>query len=64
MANSKESQEYLAKKIGNYDWYIGAYGDKMRNRLMTFVTEDALKNLVKFNKEALGLKSIYKEELL
>jgi len=31
---------------------------------MTFITKDALRNLVKFNTEALGLKSIYKEELV
>ena len=35
----------------------------MRDTLMTFITEDALRNLVKFNKEALGLKSILKENL-
>ena len=37
---------------------------QMRDTLMTFITEDALKNPVKFNKEALGLKSIYKPNLV
>ena len=40
------------------------HGDQMRDTLMTFITEDALKNPVKFNKEALGLKSIYKPNLV
>ena len=31
---------------------------------MTFITKDALRNLVKFNTEALGLKSVYKENLI
>ena len=53
----------LIKKNGKYDWYIGKAGDAQRDKLLTFVTEKSLKNLVKFNKEALGLKSIYKEEL-
>jgi hypothetical protein len=53
----------LIKKNGKYDWYIGKAGDAQRDKLLTFVTEKSLKNLVKFNKEALGLKSIYKEDL-
>ena len=53
----------LIKKNGKYDWYIGKAGDAQRDKLLTFVSEKTLKNLVKFNKEALGLKSIYKEEL-
>ena len=36
----------------------------MRDTLMTFITEDALRNPVKFNKEALGLKIIPKENLI
>jgi len=31
---------------------------------MTFITEPALKNLVEFNRKALGLESVYKENLL
>ena len=31
---------------------------------MSFITEDALKNLVEFNQKALDLKSVYKEELI
>jgi len=54
----------LIKKNGKYDWYIGKAGDAQRDKLLTFVTEKSLKNLVKFNKEALGLKSIYKEDLV
>ena len=64
MKNDKESMAAIEAKNGKYEWFIGDDGDQMRDTLMTFVTEDALKNLVKFNKEALGLKSIYKADLV
>jgi len=64
MKNDAESMAAIEAKNGKYEWFIGVDGDQMRDTLMTFVTEDALKNLVKFNKEALGLKSIYKPELV
>jgi len=31
---------------------------------MTFVTEDALRNLVKFSNEALNIQAVYKESIL
>ena len=52
------------QKVGDYDWVIGDEGDDMRDTLMSFITEDALKNLVEFNQKALDLKSVYKEELI
>ena len=52
------------QKVGDYDWVIGDEGDGMRDTLMSFITEDALKNLVEFNQKALDLKSVYKEELI
>ena len=53
----------IQKNVGVYDWLIGGAGAAQRDKLMTFVNKDALKNLVKFNGEALGLKSVYKENL-
>ena len=64
MKNDADSMAAIEAKNGKYEWFIGDDGDQMRDTLMTFITEDALKNLVKFNKEALGLKSIYKAELV
>ena len=64
MKNDTDSMAAIEAKNGKYEWFIGDDGDQMRDTLMTFVTEDALKNLVKFNKEALGLKSIYKADLV
>jgi hypothetical protein len=64
MKNDADSMAAIEAKNGKYEWFIGEEGDQMRDTLMTFVTEDALKNLVKFNKEALGLKSIYKADLV
>ena len=62
--NDAESMSAIEAKNGNYEWFIGEQGDQMRDTLMGFITEDALKNLVKFNSEALGLKSIYKADLV
>ena len=64
MVADPESMAAIEAKNGKYEWFIGERGNQMRDTLMTFITEDALKNLVKFNKEALGLKSIYKENLV
>ena len=54
----------IQKKVGKYEWKIGVDGNRQRDVLMTFITKDALRNLVKFNTKALGLKSIYKENLV
>ena len=53
----------IQKNVGNYEWKIGVDGDAQRDTLITFINEDALRNLVKFNSEALGLASVYKENL-
>ena len=64
MAADPEATAIIAKKVGDYSWKIGAEGNAHRDTLMTFITENALRNLVKFNTEALGLKSIYKADLV
>jgi len=64
MAADPEATAIIAKKVGNYDWKIGAEGNAHRDTLMTFITEAALRNLVKFNTEALGLNSVFKENLV
>jgi len=64
VASDPESVAAIQKKVGNYEWKIGEDGNAQRDTLMTFVTEDALKTLVKFNKKALGINSIYKPELV
>lgn len=64
MSQDSNAMAVIQKKVGNYDWIIGANGDAHRDTLMTFITSDALKNLVKFNTEALGLSSVYKSKLV
>jgi len=64
MVSNPESIAILEKKIGKYDWVIGSDGDKTVSILKGLITKPALTSLVKFNKEALGLKSVYKEELI
>jgi len=64
MANDPKSIAAIQKKVGQYEWIIGEEGNKHRDTLMTFITEDALKTLIDFNKKALGLSSVYKPELV
>jgi len=64
MSKDEEAIKAIQKKVGNYEWKIGDAGDNHRDTLMTFITENALKNLVKFNTEALGLASIDKTKIL
>ena len=54
----------IEKKVGQYQWVVGDNGNAMRDTLGTFITKNALQNLVKFNTEALGLASVYKPELV
>jgi hypothetical protein len=63
MSTNAGSRAIIEKKVGQYDWKIGAEGDAHRDTLMTLVTVDALEDLVLFNTEALGLKSVFKIEL-
>ena len=64
MNNDAEVMSIIHKQVGNYDWIIGDNGNAHRDNLMTFITSDALQNLVKFNTEALGLSSVYKSKLV
>lgn len=63
VAENPESRAVILEKVGNYEWLIGEAGNDHRDTLMTFVTERALQDLIKFNRSALGLASVYKPEL-
>ena len=54
----------IEKKVGKYEWKIGDEGNAQVDTLMSFITPEALINLIHFNKEALGLASVYKEKLI
>lgn len=64
VASEPESVKAIRAKVGDYDWYTGDWGNEHRDTLMSFISPEALKNLVQFNREALGLKSVYKESLV
>ena len=64
MTRDQASIKAIQAKVGDYEWLVGVAGNQQRDTLMTFVTADALKTLVQFNSQALGLVSIYKPELL
>ena len=63
MSNDPTAVANIQKKVGKYEWKIGVDGNAQRDTLMTFVTQEALTNLVKFNTEALGLNSVLKTKL-
>ena len=64
MSQNPDSIAIFNKKIGKYDWVVGEDGNKTIDVLHSLITQDALTALVKFNKEALGLNSIYKPEMV
>ena len=64
MSKDPKATANIQKKVGKYEWKIGTAGNQQRDVLMTFITKAALRNLVKFNTEALGLKSVYKANLV
>ena len=64
VATNPESVAAIVAAVGHYEWIIGEDGNAHRDTLMTFVTEDALKTLVRFNAEAFGINSVYKEHLV
>ena len=64
MVQDPKAVAAIQKKVGKYDWLIGADGDAQRDTLMTFVTTKALQDLVKFNTEALNLNAEYKPQLV
>lgn len=64
VATDPESRAAIRAKVGDYDWYTGDWGNHHRDGLMALITPEALKTMVTFNREALGLKTIYKEDLL
>lgn len=64
MAADPDARKVIEKKVGNYKWLIGDDGNHQRDTLFAMINEQALKDLVKFNTQALGLDSVYKEDLI
>ena len=64
MSKDPQAIKAIQKKVGKYEWVIGAEGNARRDTLMSFVTEDALRDLVEFSNEALNIAAVYKESIL
>lgn len=64
MINDEDAMARLIEVGGDYEWIIGDNGDRVRDMLMTHITERSLQNLVHFNSQALGLASVFKIELV
>ena len=64
MSQNPDSIAAIAKKVGNYEWAIGADGDNNRDNILSFTTENALRTMLKFQNESLGYDSAYKPEIV
>lgn len=64
VSESEESMSIIRERVGDYEWIIGEDGESHFDTLQTFITEDSLVTLVNFNKNALGLSSVYKSDLV
>ena len=64
MSKDPEAIAAIQKKVGKYEWVIGAEGNARRDTLMSFVTEPALRDLVEFSNKALNIQAIYKESIV
>ena len=64
MSEDTKARQAIEAKVGKYEWKIATAGNNQPDVLMTFVTLPALQNLVKFNTQALGLKSVLKPQLV
>ena len=64
MSKDPQAIKAIQKKVGKYEWVIGKEGNARRDTLMSFVTEDALHDLVEFSNKALNIQAIYKESIV
>ena len=64
MSKDPQAIKAIQKKVGKYEWVIGAEGNARRDTLMSFVTEPALRDLVEFSNKALNIQAIYKAGIL
>jgi hypothetical protein len=64
MINDEAAIARINAAGGDYEWIIGEDGDAVRDQLMGYITEPALRTLVEFNSRALGLDSVYKVDLI
>jgi len=64
MLQNPASVAVIEKEVGKYDWIVGEQCNKQVQVLRGFITDAALKTLVAFNKEALGMSAVYKPQLV
>jgi hypothetical protein len=64
MVNNEESRYAIEQDVGKYEWLIGEDANELRDTLFSMISEQALTDLVNFNQTALGLDSVFKEELV
>ena len=63
MLADSEAQAAIEKKAGKYGWNVGNDLLKAVDILQGLTTSQALKDLVKFQSEALGVKAVYKANI-
>ena len=64
MSKDPQAIKAIQKKVGKYEWVIGEAGNDRRDTLMSFITEDSLRDLVEFSNTALNIPAVYKDKLV
>ncbi len=64
MLNDDEAQAEIERDSGRYAWMVGEELTRAVDILQTHVTEQALRDFVWWQREALGVEAIYKPELV
>jgi hypothetical protein len=63
MLENPASVASVERDVGRYEWIVGEQCNRHVDILRGFIGDEALKTLVRFNKEALGVSSVYKPQL-
>lgn len=64
MLNDEEAVAAITERAGNYQWLIGSDLSEAVGLLNTLITEQALTNLIYWQREAFGLSVVYKKHLI
>lgn len=64
MLNDQETMNRLEQKTGKYPWIVGADGDAVIEQLTPLITEQALKDAVKWTQEAYDFDTVFKPSLI
>lgn len=64
VATNPDSIRAIQVDVGNYGWIVGAAGNQHVESIMKLATEQAYRTLIRFEVEALGLDSKYRNNIV